>query len=462
MRYGLLCSSNDPTIPGPEISISVDALEAGLRFPLHPTIVECLRWWRISPSQMAPNSWRYLIAFLGECRGEGIVPTQTLFFTCFRLCKSRGGYYLTAQDGFKVSGALDLDTLGRKLRMPSGNTPATGAESSPPEVEEIRVETTTKRPVGNPAPDQAVAGRPGKWVKIVMRKHKSRHGDGSSWATAREKEPEAPAKEDSSPSYRRPRSMKDLCGTRICKDDEGYYVLQMADWAPRDPGAAIQARWSNLSYLEKVWVDSQAASEFGREVLQPTLAKDLYTLPSEILMAQEAKQIMLMALLDRVHDAGRLVTIMGNQASLLEAEIDKLKTEGDPERLATARQQANKELNELREGLAESQCSIKEQKADRRKADDKLLRLMRENETLKPELPNKSVADYKQSAGFEWGLRRMGQISYEYGYRVALARFQAWYPDLEVDNDPFTEKPEDSSMPMETRQEFDDSIPPEE
>ncbi|RWW54056.1 hypothetical protein BHE74_00039403 [Ensete ventricosum] len=39
-----------------EISITVDALEAGLCFPLHPTIVECLRWWRISPSQMVPNS----------------------------------------------------------------------------------------------------------------------------------------------------------------------------------------------------------------------------------------------------------------------------------------------------------------------------------------------------------------------------------------------------------------------
>ncbi|RWV80725.1 hypothetical protein GW17_00057948, partial [Ensete ventricosum] len=59
-----------PYQPWPsEISISVDALEAGLCFLLHPTIVECLRWWRISPSQMAPNSWRNLIAFLGECQG---------------------------------------------------------------------------------------------------------------------------------------------------------------------------------------------------------------------------------------------------------------------------------------------------------------------------------------------------------------------------------------------------------
>ncbi|RWW85084.1 hypothetical protein BHE74_00006270 [Ensete ventricosum] len=88
-----------------EISILVDALEAGLRFPLHPTIVECLRWWRISPSQIAPNSWCYLIVFLSEYRGVGIVPSRTLFFACFRLCKSRGGYYLTARAGFMVSGA---------------------------------------------------------------------------------------------------------------------------------------------------------------------------------------------------------------------------------------------------------------------------------------------------------------------------------------------------------------------
>ncbi|RWW41126.1 hypothetical protein BHE74_00053407 [Ensete ventricosum] len=78
---------------------------------------------------------------------------------------------------------------------------------------------------------------------------------------------------------------------------------------------------------------------------------------------------------------------------------------------------------------------MKEQRANRRKADDELLKLMKENESLKAELPGKSIADYKQSA---------------------------WYPDLEVDSDPFTEQPEDSSVPMETCQEFDDSIPPEE
>ncbi|RZR94181.1 hypothetical protein BHM03_00022834 [Ensete ventricosum] len=171
-----------------------------------------------------------------------------------------------------------------------------------------------------------------------------------------------------------------------------------------------------------------------------------------------------MALLDRVHDSGRLVTHMGNRASLLEAELEKLRSKRDPKQLARAKQrvgeleadnsklksgldelssrldEADKELNELCEGLAKSQ----------------------QNESLKAELPSKSVANYKQSVEFGWGLRRMGQVSYEYGYWVALARFQAQYLDLEVDNDPFTEQPEDDLMLMETRQEFDDSIPPEE
>ncbi|RWW87602.1 hypothetical protein BHE74_00003560 [Ensete ventricosum] len=41
-----------------ELSISVDVLEIGLWFPLHPTIVECLRWWRISPSAMDLDTLR--------------------------------------------------------------------------------------------------------------------------------------------------------------------------------------------------------------------------------------------------------------------------------------------------------------------------------------------------------------------------------------------------------------------
>ncbi|RZR77338.1 hypothetical protein BHM03_00002379 [Ensete ventricosum] len=96
--------------------ISIDALEAGLRFPLLPVIGECLNWWRASSGQIAPNSWRYIITFLGECKGSGIVPSRDLFLSCFRLCRGQGDYYLTARSGFRV-GVSPSNNKGWKARF---------------------------------------------------------------------------------------------------------------------------------------------------------------------------------------------------------------------------------------------------------------------------------------------------------------------------------------------------------
>ncbi|RZR97339.1 hypothetical protein BHM03_00026509 [Ensete ventricosum] len=185
-----------------------------------------------------------------------------------------------------AKGAMDLNILRKKPRMPSGkSTLAVGPESTQPEVKAIHAKTSAKRPVESSVPDQVAASRPEKRVKIAVRNHKSHHGEGGSRQATWEKEPEV-SMEDSSPTFRRPKSMKDLCDMWVCKDDEGYYVLQMADWAPSDPSATMQARWPNLSYQVKVWDDPEAASEFDLGVLNPTLAKDLYTLPSELLITR--------------------------------------------------------------------------------------------------------------------------------------------------------------------------------
>ncbi|RWW53361.1 hypothetical protein BHE74_00040158 [Ensete ventricosum] len=175
-----------------EFSISVDALEANFCFPLHPTIVECLRWWRISPSQVA------------------------------------------------LTRAMNLDVLRKKLKASSGKSSSVArAASSPPEAKEICVEVMAKRPVGSAVPEQASTARLGKQVKIAVKKHKSHHGEESSQATARGKEPMNSTEGDASPTYRRPKSMKDLCNTRVRKDDKGYYVLQIADSAPKDLDASM-------------------------------------------------------------------------------------------------------------------------------------------------------------------------------------------------------------------------------
>ncbi|RRT45296.1 hypothetical protein B296_00037116 [Ensete ventricosum] len=117
-KYGLhvpLSGQRPYSSDAPGVCTSVDALEAGFRFSLHPLIEECIRWWRISPSQVAPNSWRYLVVFLGECLGAEIIPTRDLFMTCFRLYKSRGSYYLTAYIGFRVS-RVPSNNKGWKFR----------------------------------------------------------------------------------------------------------------------------------------------------------------------------------------------------------------------------------------------------------------------------------------------------------------------------------------------------------
>ncbi|RRT64815.1 hypothetical protein B296_00007203 [Ensete ventricosum] len=81
--------------------------------------------------------------------------------------------------------------------------------------------------------------------------------------------------------------------------------------------------------------------------------------------------------------------------------------------------------------------------------EDELLNLTHITEALKVDLSKEAMVDYKKSARFEMGLVRTSQVSYEYGYRVALARFRARYLELEVEEDPFKNLLEDSSVPME-------------
>ncbi|RWW02472.1 hypothetical protein GW17_00034421, partial [Ensete ventricosum] len=405
----------------PGMCITVDAMEAGLRFPLHPLIEECLRWWRISPSQVAPNSWCYLVVFLGECRGAGIIPIRDLFITCFRLCKSRGGYYLIVRVGFRVSGAPSnnkgwkshylfvsgplccLGLTGRHIRSaPSTSTAAPAQEvgvslaREAPKASSKRLINTLTEQVDDPAQRH-------KKVKVLMRRHKSRHGEGEPHSHSNGKEPTAPSKEPdtpvesdeggASPVHHRPRFIKDLFKTKVHKNDAGYYILQMSDLEHQDLDKEMKARWRGLKNLTK-----------------------------------------------------------------LEQELGKTKRERDE---ALQRLEASeKELCEVRSNLAEIQMLLKEARVRARKMDDELLQAVKALENALAELPRQAVDRYKESIGFKEGLKRMGRVTYEYGYRVALSRFHALHPDSEVKEDPFTVHPEDDLVPMERQQAFDDSDPP--
>ncbi|RZR82615.1 hypothetical protein BHM03_00009067 [Ensete ventricosum] len=53
-------------------------------------------------------------------------------------------------------------------------------------------------------------------------------------------------------------------------------------------------------------------------------------------------------------------------------------------------------------------------------------------------------------------LEKMGQVTYEFGYRVALEHFHTKYPDLSVEEDPFVKLPKDANVQLEVSQPFND------
>ncbi|RZS06217.1 hypothetical protein BHM03_00036843 [Ensete ventricosum] len=113
-------------------NLSTNALDAGLRFSLHPVIEACLKGWQILPSQMAPNSWRYLVAFLWECFGSDITVTRDLFIVYFCLSQGQAGYYLTAHAGFRVGEIFNLGKMksGGGAGSRSAASPTTGVSTS--------------------------------------------------------------------------------------------------------------------------------------------------------------------------------------------------------------------------------------------------------------------------------------------------------------------------------------------
>ncbi|RWW39322.1 hypothetical protein BHE74_00055356 [Ensete ventricosum] len=328
---------------------------------------------------------------------------------------------------------MDLGELRGMPRVTGGKVPPTRPTArevgaSPPR-EAPRA--SSKRPVVSP-PEQAeeAAGRVKK-VKVLTRKHKSHPGEGESRYRSKGKEPAAPSEEPEAPvgseeggassAHERPRSMKDLFKTKVHKGDAGYYALLMSDLGHQDPEKELKARWKGLKNSMKVWNNSSAVEEFERGLLHPQLARELYTLPSEVLMARAAKEMVLLL----------------------------------------RREASEKELQEVRGHLGDGQHLLREARTRARRMDDELLQAMKDLESARAELPRQSVAQYKESLGFKEGLKRMGRVTYEYGYRVVLARFRARHPNADVEEDPFTIHPEDDLVPMERQQDFDDSVPPE-
>ncbi|KAL2512315.1 Uncharacterized protein Adt_17915 [Abeliophyllum distichum] len=70
--------------PG-EVAIYQDSLKAGLRFPLHPFLVEFFYTFNLSPGQLVANALRMLNYYLLVCMRRGVEPSVDVFRLLFEM-----------------------------------------------------------------------------------------------------------------------------------------------------------------------------------------------------------------------------------------------------------------------------------------------------------------------------------------------------------------------------------------
>jgi hypothetical protein len=105
---GDLRASSSPPLGA--ICVYAHALEAGMRLPLHSFFSEALTHFSIAPTQLAPNGWRIMAAFLVLCHSSGVPPSLAVFRHFFLLSvvnhKHKGWYFFRSKDtsGLRFSG----------------------------------------------------------------------------------------------------------------------------------------------------------------------------------------------------------------------------------------------------------------------------------------------------------------------------------------------------------------------
>ncbi|VFQ82722.1 unnamed protein product [Cuscuta campestris] len=73
--------------PSGFFTVHLASLKKGLRFPLHPLLIEFLNVVDLLPCQLVPNSHRYIAGYLVRCKVVGVKPTLDHFLFTFKLTK---------------------------------------------------------------------------------------------------------------------------------------------------------------------------------------------------------------------------------------------------------------------------------------------------------------------------------------------------------------------------------------
>ncbi|GAB2286592.1 hypothetical protein Dimus_039781 [Dionaea muscipula] len=85
------------------LAVHLDHFRNGLRFPLHPFILEVLKGFGMLPAWLTPESIGYIISFLIRALESDLTPSLPAFQTVFQLCRKNTNYFcLKPRPGYQL------------------------------------------------------------------------------------------------------------------------------------------------------------------------------------------------------------------------------------------------------------------------------------------------------------------------------------------------------------------------
>ncbi|THU63738.1 hypothetical protein C4D60_Mb01t18990 [Musa balbisiana] len=202
-------------------------------------------------------------------------------------------------------------------------------------------------------------------------------------------------------------SICDLCRLPTGKKDEPFQARATGELLEGQASDPLVARWGGLSQGDRVWTDGDVAAWFVRGGLHPKIARDLYTLPSEVLLGRSAKLLLwghhyAVALMDRVRDVGCIVGILSDCNAKLRKQIEEVHAGATPEAVAAAEQRASDleaettrlkyEVKAAEEQNKELQMYLKSTRAEVRLANKEVVALTQKLEESRAEARGASEA----------------------------------------------------------------------
>ncbi|THU69150.1 hypothetical protein C4D60_Mb08t11380 [Musa balbisiana] len=203
-------------------------------------------------------------------------------------------------------------------------------------------------------------------------------------------------------------TIRELCRFPAGGEDEPYLALVVGAIPRGEAADPLVGRWEGLTRGSRVWADGDCAAGFICGGLHPDIARDLYVMASETLLSKSAKSLLwghhyAATLMDRVCDAGRVITALGARNAELRRQMDEASTERGVE-LQTrleASEGNNTSSTRLRASVAEARSAradslelirrLEELRAEARRASEDL-----EAEIcLRSEKDKKLIEDYK-------------------------------------------------------------------